>query len=128
MTRASRFGIVEKHQFATIPVPDGKGGQAALGFDQSTKLWEHLQQTGYVDARGKVQDKLRTAIKAGTVDLPAAFQLHAAAITEVLRKLAASWISRTPTNAKRSGRAKQSSRAKNSAPCGIGSRPGRRIG
>jgi type III restriction enzyme len=83
-----RFGIVEKHQFATIPVPDGAGGATPLGFEKSEQLWNHLRQEGYVDARGKVQDKLRTAIKEGDVTLPAEFQPQAAAVGEVLRKLA----------------------------------------
>lgn len=83
-----RFGIVEKHQFATIPVPDGSGGHTALGFEKSGQLWEHLKQAGYVDAKGKVQDKLRTAIKTGTVELPEAFMPQASAIADVLRKLA----------------------------------------
>jgi type III restriction enzyme len=83
-----RFGIVEKHTFANLPIPDGQGGKTALGFEKSGSVWEHLKQAGYVDAKGKVQDKLRTAIKDGKVELPAEFQPQAAAITEVLRKLA----------------------------------------
>jgi type III restriction enzyme len=83
-----KFGIVEKHTFANLPIPDGKGGRTALGFEKSGELWEHLKQSGYVDAKGKVQDKLRTAIKEGKVTLTAPFQPQTAAITEVLRKLA----------------------------------------
>jgi type III restriction enzyme len=82
------FGIVEKHQFATISTPDGKGGRVALGVEKSTELWEHLKAAAYIDIRGKVQDKLRTAIKAGTIELPAAFKPHSAAVTEILKKLA----------------------------------------
>jgi len=83
-----RFGVVADHQFATIPVGDGQGGHAPLGFEKSKEVWAHLKQAGYVDANGKVQDKLRTAIKDGTITLPAAFQPQAAAIGEILRKLA----------------------------------------
>ncbi|HVS40517.1 MAG TPA: DEAD/DEAH box helicase family protein [Gemmataceae bacterium] len=83
-----RFGVVEKHQFAAIAVPDGAGGTAPLGVEKSRQVWEHLKQAGYLNAQGKVQDKLRTAIKEGKVGLPAEFQLQAAAIGEVLRKLA----------------------------------------
>jgi type III restriction enzyme len=59
-----------------------------LGFEKSEELWNHLKQEGYVDAKGKVQDKLRMAIKDGTVNVPSGFQGQAAAISEVLRKLA----------------------------------------
>lgn len=83
-----RFGVVEKHQFAAIAVPDGKGGHVPLGFEKSQELWGHLKQAGYVDGNGKIQDKLRTAIKDGTVALPEAFKPQAAAIGELLRKLA----------------------------------------
>ncbi len=83
-----RFGIVEKHQFASLAVDDDKGGHVALGFDKSTELWNQFKETGYVDKHGKVQDTLRKAIKVGTVALPEAFQPKAAAITEILRKLA----------------------------------------
>jgi type III restriction enzyme len=83
-----RFGIVEKHQFATISIPDRAGGSAPLGFEKSEQLWNHLKQEGYVDAKGKVQEKLRTALKDGTVSLPPQFQAQAAAIGLVLHKLA----------------------------------------
>ncbi len=83
-----RFGIVEKHQFANIAVADGQGGQAALGFEKSEEVWKHLKEAGYVDSKGKVQDKLRTALKQGTLALPEQFQSQTAAIAEVLRKLA----------------------------------------
>lgn len=82
-----RFGIVEKHSFANISVPDGKGGITALGFDKSGTLWGHLLDAGYVDSRGKVQDKLREAIKDKAVELPSEFQAQTEPITELLRKL-----------------------------------------
>lgn len=83
-----KFGMVEEHQFASVAVPDGKGGQQPLGFDKSKELWAQLKQTGYLDAKGKVQDTLRTAIKTGTVELPEEFKPQADAINEILRKLA----------------------------------------
>ena len=51
-----RFGIVEKHQFAAIPVTDEAGRTTALGVHQSEAIWAHLKDAGYVDAKGKVQD------------------------------------------------------------------------
>ena len=83
-----RFGIVEKHQFAAIPVTDGAGGTTALGVTQSEMIWTHLKDTGYVDARGKIQDHLRKALKDGTLDLPVQFQAQLPQVREVLRKLA----------------------------------------
>lgn len=81
-----RFGIVETHQFAAIPVTvDGQSNP--LGVEQSEVLWTHLRENGYVDAKGKVQDHLRTSLKNDTLVLPAAFNAQAPQIKEILRKL-----------------------------------------
>ena len=65
-----RFGIVEAHEFAGVLVTAADGQSAPLGFDKSKLLWEHLKTAGLVDAKGKVQDALRQALKAGTLTLP----------------------------------------------------------
>ena len=83
-----RFGIVEKHQFAAIPVTDAAGQTKALGVAQSEAIWSHLKDAGYVDAKGKVQDALRKALKDGTVKLPDAFTAQLPQVNEILRKLA----------------------------------------
>lgn len=82
-----RFGIVEQHQFATIAVPDADGKVVPLGVEQSKALWEHLKATGYIDAKGKVQDLLKKALKDGTLALPAEFEAQKHQINEVLRKI-----------------------------------------
>ncbi len=83
-----RFGIVEKHQFAAIPVVDANGRTASLGVEQSEAIWNHLKEAGLVDARGKVQDPLRQALKDNILQLPEPFQAQLPQIKEVLRKLA----------------------------------------
>lgn len=83
-----RFGIVEKHQFATIPVKQSDGSYKMLGVEESEKLWDQLKASGYVDARGKVQDSLRTALKEGTVEIPEEFKEQQTEIKGLLRKLA----------------------------------------
>jgi type III restriction enzyme len=83
-----RFGIVEKHQFAVIPVTDAAGHATSLGVKQSEAIWIHLKNTGYVDAKGKVQDLLRQALKDNTVQVPVEFQPHLPQIKDILRKLA----------------------------------------
>ena len=65
-----RFGIVESHQFATVLIIDDKGEAAPLGVDQSEKIWKFLKAEGFVDAKGKVQDSLRTSLKDGSFKLP----------------------------------------------------------
>ncbi|MBM4223890.1 MAG: restriction endonuclease subunit R [Gammaproteobacteria bacterium] len=83
-----RFGIVETHQFAAVTVTATDGTAAPLGVEQSKALWDHLKEQGYIDARGKVQDTLRTALKADAVKLPEAFAAQSSQITQILRKLA----------------------------------------
>ena len=60
-----RFGIVEKHQFASIPVTDEAGRPRRLGWQKSEAIWVHLRGAGHVDVKGKVQDTLRQALKDG---------------------------------------------------------------
>jgi type III restriction enzyme len=82
-----RFGIVEPHQFAAIAVTAADGQKAPLGVDQSKLLWEQLKNVGYMDAKGKVQDSLRRALKEGNLALPAAFEPLRGDIIELLKKV-----------------------------------------
>jgi type III restriction enzyme len=83
-----RFGIVEKHQFAAIPVTKEDGSTAMLGFEESTAIYDWLKGEDFIDSNGKVQDKLRTAIKNGTLTLPEAHAAHLPQVKELLRKIA----------------------------------------
>lgn len=83
-----RFGIVEKHQFAAIGVLDTNGETKPLGVEKSEAIWTYLRDNGMVDAKGKVQDALRTALKDKTFTLPDEFASQKIEIAEVLKKLA----------------------------------------
>lgn len=83
-----RFGIVERHQFAGIPVPDEHGRPRPLGVELSGAIWSHLEAEGLVDAKGKVQDSLRRALKEGLLALPGPLAPHLPRVTDILRKLA----------------------------------------
>lgn len=83
-----RFGVVEKHLFASIPVADDNGDPAYLGTSQSEAIWRHLLDKEYIDARGKVQDLLRRDLNHNAMSLPDAAAPHAEAIKAVLRKVA----------------------------------------
>lgn len=82
-----RFGVLEQHQFAGIAIKAADGTLTPLGVDQSKALWDHLKAAGHVDAKGKVQDSLKLALKNGTLDLPEAFEAQRGQIAEVLRKV-----------------------------------------
>lgn len=83
-----RFGIVEPHMFASIPIPSEDGTVRYLGQETSKAIWEHMKTAGYVDAKGKVQDALRTALREGTLDLPEEVRDREFQISALLRKVA----------------------------------------
>jgi type III restriction enzyme len=83
-----RFGIVESHQFAPLAMVGADGQPKPMGVDLSKQLWQHLKDTGLIDARGKVQDSLRKALKEGTLVVPEAFASAKQSIIHLLHKLA----------------------------------------
>ena len=83
-----RFGVVEAHQFAAIPVAGADGQTTALGGAASKIIWEHLKSEGYIDETGRIQNSLRTALKEETLSVPKEFAGQRGGITGLLRKLA----------------------------------------
>ena len=83
-----RFGVVEEHQFAAIPLVGDDGHATALGFEASRELWEHLRTEGYIDGTGRIQDSLRKALKDDTFVVPERFVTYRTEIAKVLHKLA----------------------------------------
>lgn len=83
-----RFGIVESHQFAPLAMIGADGQPKPMGMELSKQLWQHLKDQELIDARGKVQDALRKALKDGKLDLPEAFASAKSAIVHLLHKLA----------------------------------------
>ncbi|SHM72605.1 type III restriction-modification system endonuclease [Rhizobacter sp. OV335] len=83
-----QFGVVPDHLFAGVAVKQTDGTQKPLGFDASKIMAEHLRAQRLIDAKGKVQDSLRQAIKEGTLTLPPELEAQRAQILELLRKVA----------------------------------------
>lgn len=83
-----KFGVVEEHSFANIPVFDEEGERKNLGVEQSAKIYKHFREHDYIDKRGKIQDKLRLDIKSDVVSVPKEVEEQKAQITSLLRKLA----------------------------------------
>src|SRR3546814_11555899 len=59
-----------------------------LGFEESTSIFDFLKAEQMIDARGTVQDKLRQALKEGTLTLPPEYAAHLPQVKDVLRKVA----------------------------------------
>ena len=83
-----RFGVVETHQFAAIPVVASDGKTTPLGFEASQEVWQHLHAADYIDAQGCIQDSLRQALKDDSFAPPERFAAQRTEIADVLRKLA----------------------------------------
>ena len=83
-----RFGVVQKHQFAAIPVANDAGEMTALGCKASEVLWNQLHREGYINSEGRITDLLRTALHDGTLVVPDDFAQQQVEIAEALRKLA----------------------------------------
>ena len=83
-----RFGVVQKHQFAAIPVANDAGEMTALGCKASEVLWNQLHTEGHIDSKGRITDLLCTALHDGTLVVPDEFAQQQEEIAEALRKLA----------------------------------------
>ena len=83
-----RFGVVQKHCFASISVAGADGQAEPLGFEASERLWWSLQAQDYIDAQGRVRDSLRKALKDKTFSAPEEFAAQQEQIVEALRKAA----------------------------------------
>ncbi|QDD66358.1 restriction endonuclease subunit R [Herbaspirillum seropedicae] len=82
-----QFGVVHDHEFAGIIVSAENGEISSLGFDGSKNLWEVLRAQGYLDAKGKIQDSLRIALKNKNLVLPESFVAQKDQIAALLNKL-----------------------------------------
>lgn len=83
-----RFGFVEAHQFASIPIVGEDGKPRAMGFENSRMVFQYLKTKGYVDTRGRIQDSLRELLKNDSFAVPHEFVAQQAEITSLLSKLA----------------------------------------
>jgi type III restriction enzyme len=83
-----RFGIIEEHAFANIIVRKGDNEDSFLGANASEQIWQHLLEHKYIDQRGKITDELKKALKEDEVSLPEAFQMQAAQVVSILKKIA----------------------------------------
>lgn len=65
-----RFGIVEHHTFAKATVRDNSGEIKYLGEEGSRKIYQLFLKVGYINDKGKVQDKLKIDLKEKRVQIP----------------------------------------------------------
>lgn len=82
-----RFGILEKHSFGNIVVEINEEDTVYLGQDKSEELFKHFIEKGYIDVKGKVQDKLRIDLKDENVDIPEEFKEQEHVLNQIINTL-----------------------------------------
>lgn len=55
------FGVLEKHSLANLVKKTAEGDFEYIGVEASESLYQHFIDQGYLDEKGKVQDKLKVA-------------------------------------------------------------------
>ncbi|MDY3298846.1 DEAD/DEAH box helicase family protein, partial [Selenomonas sp.] len=83
-----RFGVLEPHDFAAIPVMQEDGTTQPLGVAESKAIYAAMQQSGYIDKHGVIQDTMRTALAEHRLQLPLTAEPQRAAIEHIAKKAA----------------------------------------
>ncbi len=93
-----KFGLIEEHGFANLILLSDNGEESYLGIKKSEKLWQHLKEHDYIDAKGKVQDGLKLALKNDRVELPEGYEAVTPQIIALLKKVAGNLNIKDATN------------------------------
>ena len=83
-----KFGVIEEHFFANIPVEDEKGNISYFGAENSETMYAYLLENKYIDTKGKIQNSLRTDIKENTFTVPKEYEEQKSDIVSVITKIA----------------------------------------
>ena len=82
-----KFGVIEEHTFSDVVLGVEEGITRFLGQENSSHLFNHFIQKGYIDNRGKVQDVLRIAIRDNSVDIPEGFDNNVHVYKQIISNL-----------------------------------------
>ncbi|MEA5087259.1 MAG: DEAD/DEAH box helicase family protein [Methanocorpusculum sp.] len=83
-----RFGVLEPHTFANIPVKTSDGNVAPLGSEKSNNLFDYFVEKEYIDKSGRIQNSLISDLKDDKVELPKEFAPIKNEIIQVCKKSA----------------------------------------
>jgi type III restriction enzyme len=81
-----RFGVLESHSFANIPIKQADGSTAYLGTEKSELIYAAFKANGYIDNKDHVTDVLKTALKNNALVVPEQVAEHRDAIAVVCKK------------------------------------------
>lgn len=82
-----RFGIIESHTFANIPIRDAHGEIEYLGAEKSNLIYQDFLAKGYVDSKNQVTDLLREDLKNNSLSVAEEVFEYKASIEAVCRKV-----------------------------------------
>ncbi|MDO9546972.1 MAG: DEAD/DEAH box helicase family protein, partial [Pelolinea sp.] len=82
-----RFGVIETHTFANIPIKQEDGTDAYLGQKASEEIFNFFKEKGYIDANGKVTDTLKSDLKHEALAIPEKFESYKDQITALTKKV-----------------------------------------
>lgn len=83
-----KFGIIDKFIFSNITYEISEGVKAQVGLNDSEKIWNYLKEEKFIDAKGKIQDKLKLELKHDTLKLPEEFSKVQPMIVKKLTRFA----------------------------------------
>lgn len=81
------FGVFSAHSFSNVVVEIINDEPVLLGLEKSTVLFNALLASEYIDAKGKVKDTLRIAIKEDKVELPEEFKENENVFKQIMSTL-----------------------------------------
>lgn len=78
------IGFVRKEEFSKIPDIQADGAKV-IGFENSTKLWDHLNAQGMIDKEGRVLPSFAPQNLDFTLNLPEDYKPYESSIIEIVR-------------------------------------------
>ena len=82
-----KFGVLERHSFGDVVLEIIDEEIVYLGQEKSNELYNFLIEKEYIDSKGKVQDKLRIALKEDNVELPEELTEDPKVVSQILNTL-----------------------------------------
>ena len=83
-----RFGVIEPHLFAVVTSQHEDNNTRVLGSQAADVLWRYFRDAGYIDAKGRIRESLRTALTEKSVIVPDEFSAYHGQIVAILQKYA----------------------------------------
>lgn len=81
-----KFGIIEAHTFANIPIKKEDGSFEYFGAEKSETLFKHMVENGYIEDNGTATDKLIKAIDQNKLEVPDVYKPQINEIVAVTKK------------------------------------------